>query len=383
MRLRRRDDDLRPVEELDYRRGNLVLRWNRPSTGTLRLSSEEARNVERGSGLLLDIGGDVVWSGSVVEWRRADTPDDDVVELTVRGDMALLEGRLAYPDHETPADGDQPDRMDRSGPAGEVLAEMVRRHAGEDALPGRQIDALTVDDADGVGDTVRARRRYPVVAEEVERLGRKGGVVCSLQQCDDTLSLAFRVAQQRDRRRDVVFSRPRGTLVDVEAEFIAPQATVAIVAGPGEGSDRLIVEVADDDAVDEWGRIETWVDARNAADPDDPEDDQIDDLQERGEDELDDKAADDALSLTIVEAQSARWRHDWQIGDVVTVDIDGEQITKVVEEVEVQIEPGDGPDGAAAITAKPTLGRRSPTRSLRVVEELRDLQQRVTLRGKD
>ena len=383
MRLRVRDDDLRFTGEREFRRADLVLRWNKPATATLELPANQAESLVRGCGVVLDNAGEIILSGQVVERRRDDTPDDDVVELTVRSDLALLEGRLAYPDHEEDADGDQPKRMDRSGPAGEVLAEMVERHAGTDALPYRRVDGLTVADASGVGETVRARRRFPVVAEEVERLGRKGKVVCDLKQVAGQQELEFTAADQADRTRSVVFSRSRGTLVDVESETTMPGATVAIVAGPGEGADRLIVEREDADAVAEFGRIEAWVDARNDADEDDPEDDQVDDLEGVGDDVLDEMAAEERIALEVVEAESSRWRADWDVGDLVTVEIDGERLSKTIEEVEVEVLAGDGPDGGPAVIARPVLGRGSPRRRLRVLERVGEVERRQDRRDRD
>ena len=162
-----------------------------------------------------------------------------------------------------------------------------------------------------------------------------------------------------------------------------PGATVAIVAGPGEGADRLIVEREDADAVAEFGRIEAWVDARNDADEDDPEDDQVDDLEGVGDDVLDEMAAEERIALEVVEAESSRWRADWDVGDLVTVEIDGERLSKTIEEVEVEVLAGDGPDGGPAVIARPVLGRGSPRRRLRVLERVGEVERRQDRRDRD
>ena len=383
MRLRVRNEALQFVREVEFRSADLRVRWNRPSTFTVEMAADQAEGLRRGSGLVFDLSGQVILSGLVHTRSRRDDRDDDVVELIGRCDMWRLKGRLVFPDPDEPADGAQPDRWDRSGPAGEVLAEMVELNAGPSARTERVIDALTVDDATGVGDSVRARRRFPVLSEEIERLGRQGGVVCRLRQPSTTPQMQFTVTEQADRSRLVVFSEARGNLYGYDVESEHPQTTVAIVGGPGEASEREVREHEDAGLTSEFGRWESWVDARNAAAEDDDPSDINDALEDEGLQHLDDHGPQEHIAVDTVETSSSRWLDHWDVGDLVTVEVDGLRLTKTVEAVEVQVSAGDGPDGGPVVVATPVLGRQSPRSQLKMLARLGEVERSVAAKGKE
>lgn len=382
MRLRVRDADLRYTRQVEFQSAELQLKWNGVSTFTVTCSPEQAGGLVRGSGLVFDHKG-IVLSGLVRTRIRTDEVDDATVELAGRCDLWRLAGRLAYPDPTVGSDGTQPARWDQSGPAGEVLADMVDLNAGSSALAGRQIDGLVVGDADGVGETVRARRRFPVVAEEIERLGRSGGIVARLRQHDRLPELHFTVAAQRDLTRLVVFSQARGNLFGYEAETQHPETTVAIVGGPGEGADREVLEQADSDLVGTFGRWETWVDARNAASEDDALAEIDAALQDEADQHLTDHGISEAVAVDTVETATTTWRDHWDVGDLVTVEVDGQRLTRTVTEVDVTVSPGDGPDGGPVVAATPVFGEANPRRQLNMLSRLGEIERRVTARGKD
>lgn len=380
MRLRARNDLLRYTGQVEFRHAELHVRWNRPSTFSVTLAEDQAAGLRRGSGLVFDYKG-VVLSGLVVQRARRDDLEDDAVELSGRCDLHRLAGRLVYPDPAVAADGTQPNRWDRSGPAGEVLADMVDLNAGPSALADRRIFGLEVEDATGLGATVRAQRRFPTVAEEIERLGRDGGIVARLRQHDSLAEIRFTVAAQADKTRTVVFSEPRGNLAGYEVESELPEGTVAVVGGRGEGADRVIIEVAGD--VASFDRWESWVDARNAGEQDQPLADHLDELETEAAGWLAEHGPQERIVVDTVETATSTWRDHWDVGDLVTVEVDGQRLTKTVEEVEVTVEAGDGPAGGPVVSAVPVLGRENPRSRLRLLSRLNEVEGRVEQRGKD
>lgn len=374
--LRRLDAQLRAVGEHEYRHATIVPRLNRAGMFMVTLDADQAVGLAPGTRVLFSDDRGAIMAGMVWQRRRIDQPEgpegDRVVVVQGRSELHRLAGRLAYPDPSLEADDDaQPATWDRTGPAGELLADMVALNAGPLALADRRIPGLEVPTATGVGATVRARRRFPVVADEIERLGAAGGVACDMVRPADEAVLRFTVRAVVDVSTEVFFSVGRGNLYGFELELTHPQATVAVVAGRGEGADRTIrlrqLEVA------QWGRWEAWVDARAVGDPDDSDVQHAADLDDEGDAALAELRARTNLAADVVDLPGSpvQWRRDYELGDVVGVVVDGEQYTAQVVEVTVDA------SGAAGTTYTPAVGGITPRRRLELLDRLKAVEARV------
>src|SRR5690554_1088153 len=123
------------------------------------LDADQAAGLAPGTRVLFSDDRGAIMAGMVWQRRRIDQPEgpegDRVAVVQGRSELHRLAGRLAYPDPSLEADDDaQPATWDRTGPAGELLADMVALNAGPLALADRRIPGLEVPSATGVGAIV-------------------------------------------------------------------------------------------------------------------------------------------------------------------------------------------------------------------------------------
>lgn len=213
----------------------------------------------------------------------------------------------------------------------------------------------TADEPEGTSVSVYAR----LSSETAWTLCENGSPLPNVQEGDDLsgLSLRLRAVLKGDGAATPVLSslqvRVRQTddprvILGVEYGNVmsyrhtldsSAYKTVAYVGGSGEGSARIVQKVAPGGAG--VRRRELWVDASDAED--------LDELTERGTQELALAADVDAYELEAIDRQFA-YGEDWNLGDFVTVVVPGGeyrslQVTGVTE----TYEPG-------AVGVLPTFG---------------------------
>jgi hypothetical protein len=137
-----------------------------------------------------------------------------------------------------------------------------------------------------------------------------GGDFDLVQTGDATFEFRFYPGQRgQDRTTTTLFAIERGNVRSVR--YLVDRmnrATVAIVAGQGEGTARQVELVYADD-YDDAGSMETFLDGRDS--------DTAAVLQDRGKAELDELATGHELEIEIMQNDSTVYGVDWDLGDLV------------------------------------------------------------------
>lgn len=289
-----------------------------------------------GSGIVVTGPNGVLMSGpmkSVVVDRNSSDPAGT---LTVEGtdDSILLGQRLAYP---TPTTADvtaQTTAYDqRSGTASTVMLDYVNANIGPSAPVERKIDVLTLADDPNVGSTVYGTARFDVLGELLTGLASVDGLGFDIRQVGSDLE--FSVYEPQDKSGTVRMDTANDTLSSSKFSYSSPGATVAIVAGAGEGTDRVFQQVTTAESIAAqaaWDkRIESFIDEQNTAN--------VDELTQAGLERL---AADGStiVSLEVVPSSDTTMAYgvDWNLGDKVTVVVDDEELTAIVTSAAIRIE---------------------------------------------
>ena len=137
--------------------------------------------------------------------------------------------------------------------------------------------------------------------------------------CDlSSKQLVFRAWQGADRRTTAIFSQEWDNLIDLSYEYSNKDyRNYAVVAGQGEGTDRVSIIVDKTDGVE---RRELFVDARDLQQE---EDESLDDykvrLTRRGEEKLSEYATVEKCDTQIDTESSLKYMVDFELGDLCTI----------------------------------------------------------------
>jgi hypothetical protein len=156
--------------------------------------------------------------------------------------------------------------------------------------------------------------------------------------------LVFEVLNVVDRTDLVRLDIDNGTLTSEEVERTGPGVTRVIVAGQGEGTERLIIQRTTPTAAaaeTSWGRvIEEFVDARSSA--------ELVELEQAGDERLIESGS-PATSVKVVAAddQTMLYGVDWNEGDLVTAIVSGQETSTTVTAAALIVRAGFVGVGAA------------------------------------
>jgi hypothetical protein len=290
-----------------------------------------------GAGVIITDGDTLVMSGPVTSIQRGPTTS------TVSGvsDMDVLTGRILYPDPSKPITAQPAAYDNRSGPAETVLLAYVNANAGPGALTSRRVRGLRVPASQGRGKNVSIKGRLGGLGELVADVSESGSLHVDVLHGEDTSPyLGLTVRPVRDLTANIRF----GSSSDFTAGLVGedwsytlsrPTVTDAIVAGGGQGVNRLFAEKVDAAAESLWGmKVEQLVDQRQTSD--------TGELSDAGVDALSDGSNPVAVSFTVTGTADIQYRKDWRVGDKVGVTIDGLDLSNVVREVTTTVQAQQG-----------------------------------------
>jgi hypothetical protein len=342
------------VEDLvvEYRDINLQRQGAIPSTdldikiqpvrngvGTWQLSmmaeSTEATFLRQpGTGIIVtDVSsGDVIMSGPTLSPTSTKTSGDPQGMVTISGvsDDRILWDAKAWPNPNLAVDA-QTDGYDvRSGPAETVMIAYVQANVGILAPSDRRsklASFLTTQTDLARGISVTKSARFPGLGDLLNEIATVADLRFRVVQRGSVL--VFEIDEIADKTGEIRLDVNNGTLDTQSVQTQAPTVTRVIVAGQGQGADRtLLLRTSVDSlaAEDLWGiKVEDFKDQRNT--------DDLTELQQAGDQEL----ADGGFTSVAVKAvpsddQTMIFMKDWNVGDKVTVVVDGQETTSVVTE---------------------------------------------------
>jgi Siphovirus ReqiPepy6 Gp37-like protein len=356
-RVQVRDRDLWPTGQVDvFTSMKLVLRHRRAGTWSLALpaSHPQARLFGEGCGVLVwaPWSGDIPLMSGPVTTLQAVTPTQDSPPLlTVNGadDTALLADRLTLP---TPLAADDQQTVDShwtgAGPAEHLIRDLVDAQAGDAGRPDRRICNADPDNRRAAGLTVgtwsSVSARFDNLLTQCDEIAAIDNLTLELVQPSGSVQDRWlRVGLPVDRSDSVRLTQPAGTLTQATATIAAPTATHVLVAGGGEGIDRLLTQRADPDLAATWARrIETFRDQRGTND--------LTQLAQAGDEVLAQAAATAGIACTPADTPSQRYGYEYGLGDTVTVEVGETTWTDVITGVDITL------DAQTATTIVPLVG---------------------------
>lgn len=366
--IRVRDSSRALLGEVDaYSHFECVLRFNNTSNWLLELDADHPMAgylATKGNGIMVIreivnpysgvlFSTKVLLSGPIRGFNRKKQGN----LLAVRGldDTMWMAARDAWPvpSATTPANFSSSAYDTRTGVAETIIRQYVDVNAGPSAPAARQVSGLTLDTDVGRGSTVKGNARFdPLMTKDgtglAQVLAQNGGVGFRIVQSGTNLQLQFYVPS--DLSASVIFSEALGNLVDFEYDDGAPDldsgGNFVVVGGGGDGTSRVFRFVEDSGSESDWGRIETFRDARDTSD--------TTTLDQRGADTLDNSKEQITFSAILAQTEQMVYGVNFDLGDQVTAIVDNTAIVDIIREVNIKLDKDTGE------TVAPTIGTPNP-----------------------
>lgn len=309
---------LESFDELTWTR-----RWNAMSTLTLR-----ARRKIDGAAFLTDSIGDEI---SIIDDPSSDTPDltfviesprfevgagglgDDIIEVDAV-EAGLFHMRIALPPpHELPLSHAESHHEIDTADAESAMRELIDKNVGPGAPAKRQYPNLTIAPNLNAGVTRTWRARFETVLEKLKDWSELSGLGWEVRFDASSGNHVFTVLEGTDRSNKIEFSMRLDNVMSQEWLRAGQDlASIAYVAGQGEGADRTVAEAFDGTGEPEGrDRREIFVDARDL--------DSSAALEARGDEKLAERRMEESFSVAIDPSGVFAYRSDWDLGDIVTV----------------------------------------------------------------
>jgi len=280
----------------------------------------------------------VLFSGPVTNWVKSESAGDPIGGFTFMGsdDNIHLADALAYGDPANVASAQAKAYDVRSGVAETVMRDYVAANiVSGSSLGSRAVPGVVLNPADlGRGGAVSGRARFKVLGGLLNELGVQGGVGFDMVQ--NGSEIWFEVYEPVDKSNTIVMNIENDQLDSTAYGFAAPSATRALVAGQGEGKDRMVVQrtTAESLAAEvDWGRKpERFKDRRDA--------ELLADLELEGDTVVTENGhVITSLSVAPTNDSTMDYGRHWRLGDLVKVIVDDQPLVAVVSEALVMLTP--------------------------------------------
>jgi hypothetical protein len=343
----------------DFSKLEMVLRYNNVSTWTLTIpwTNPMAALVDDGWGIQIVRNGVTILSGPMLTSERRWSKDEDTLTISGLDDLVWLSRRLALPVTAGPPYTAQGYDV-RTGVTETVIKAYVNNNAGPLAQSQRRVTGLTIATDQVRGSTVTGRARFDSLLDLTSSLALAGGDL-GFSVVQNGTSLVFDVYQPTDRTKTAIFSQKLGNLKTFSYSTAAALGNYAVVGGGGEDTARTFVEGGDSDSIVTFGRIETFIDRRDTT--------SSTELTQAMNENLASMAQQVGLSITPVDTTTLGYGNGYQLGDQITVMVDGVPFQDVVREVKVTL------NASADETIMPTVGTPKTGSVLSIFKQLKDM----------
>lgn len=344
-----RDPDLRRRGPLPWETASITLSHLAVSSWSLTMDASAADRAGPGWGVFVTLDREQILSGYVEdpERERTSASSPGTVQVSGADDLGIVAAMLAWPAPDRDI-GAQLIADRRSGPAETVIKGYVDANIGTGRAAARRDPAaplareVTVATDLARGPEISHRARFDPLLDVIRACVGESGLGISCQQQGDLI--VFDVHETEDRP-SAVFSHELRNLQSVRWRDAMPEATHAIVGGPGEGNMRDFRVRSDSPAADAWRMSsETFVDERS--------EEENGPLNRAGDQALADARRAGIIEATLLDTPRLTYGRDYGLGDRVTIHPEpGTAYTDQITSVTIEANRKDG-----TLTITPAVG---------------------------
>lgn len=269
----------------------------------------------------------------VVKHREIDTEDEETIHIKGKSLSSILGKRITIP-----PTGQAYDTVNSNVET--IMKAYVMNNCISPIDPKRIIPNLILGTNYNRGENLRYQTRLKQLDEELEKISIASGLGWDIDLDYNNKTLIFDVKEGKDLTATQLTNNP--VLFSIDFDNIKSQSyidsdfnykNVGYVGGQGEGVDRVIKEVGDNETG--LDRIETFIDARDI-------DDNLD-LESRGKLKLAEMGRLQSFESEIVPYSNFKYKEDWDLGDIVTIQNKKWNITldsRITEVIEIYEQDG-------------------------------------------
>ena len=225
-----------------------------------------------------------------------------------------------------------------TGPAETVLKTYVSNNLGPDAATVRQLANFSIETDAGQGSTVTYNARFDQLVQTdmnglLQILANSGGVGFKLTH-DAGTGLVFHVFVPSTKNA-AKFSLDLGNLATYEyMEDATALVNYVVVGGGGTGLARAFYQTSNAASVTRWGRREGFVNGGSGT--------TAAQLQDQASNALNNGASKLTFNAVFYETDGLQYVRDFNLGDIVSVTVDGATLTDVVRSVDIALDAQQG-----------------------------------------
>ncbi len=225
-----------------------------------------------------------------------------------------------------------------TGPAETVLKTYVNNNAGLGAVTARQVPNLSIETDAAQGSTVTFNARFDQLMQMdmsglLQVLANAGGVGFKVIHTAGT-GLIFKVFVPATMSA-AKFSNDLGNLGEYEYIIDAMSLVNAVVVGGGgTGVNRTFYQTTDAASLASWGRVEGFVNGGSSTTQAQ--------LINQASNALSNGASKLSFTGVFYETDGLLYVRDFNLGDRVSVVVDGAVLTDIVREVNIKLDPQNG-----------------------------------------
>lgn len=316
--------DLQRLGRVPILGGSAVIRNNAVSTGVLdvngnsplwrRFETDPRYQLEGGHVAVYD-GKTQVMAGKLKSYNETNSSGVKDVELHFECHLSYVHGMVTVPSPNRALTSQTARAYYReSGPAETVIKDAVRTHVGQDARAENR-NPIIVDLSEGRGKNVTINSRFQNLLEELQDVAKNSGVVFFSYLDHETSEIRFGVREPNDYTRSIRLREDNGSLGNISYSLEAPTASRVLVAGQGEGTDRML-RLVESDQTDWEVKTLLFQDRRDT--------EEADELIEAGEDTLADHVAKQSVTIDTETLAGLKYGRDFRVGDLITVQLNSE-----------------------------------------------------------
>lgn len=251
-------------------------------------------------------------------------------EVSGVGDLGYLNRRVCYVDPITGSTTTAGHYTD-SGELSDVVNRLIDRNVGENALESRREPIIMSNPVASFGGQISVSLRFQNLLSAVVANCRKNGYNIRANWNKENSKVFFELFTGNNLSQDFIFSEQLNNITN--SEFIAkvPEGNSLIAGGKGEMMERQFAYADNATSIDQWGRIERFIDARNQ---DGLEDYVNGKLDERSENVV-------GYSCTASDSDNApQFGKDYNLGDIISMKVGTTYIAAEVQQVEIDVNGG-------------------------------------------